>query len=517
MLSSFMLNILSGKAVQAFCWMLAHSLWQGLVFAILVGIVLMTTTRSSATVRYNLIATLFFFFLATCGITFFVELASAATPAARLGATASAIGEPSPLRRLFQSVLKYYAAHTGWVLLAWFAIFCWKAVQLTGAIAYNHRLKGGKLPIADAGWRSRFNELVRGMDIQKEVSFFESAIIKIPVVIGHLKPVIFLPVGVLTHLSPAEVEAVLLHELAHIKRNDYLVNLCQLAAETVFAFNPALRWISAILREEREACCDDLAIAATRSKRGFIQALVSFREHAAITTPYRLAFPASGNGLLKRVSRIVHNRNGSLDGRGKGFVLVSLLLLGVLVKGATDTLTIAAPVGVAKRREILALVADQPNPNARAFQQVEVSVIAPAKASKRERVAQITRQEAKAAPKQVDVALLPSGPNKIVSSITPAEGIGETTPRGEAERYRMQAERDRMVAMADRAQAALDRVQVEADRAQAIRDREQAQKDRAQAIKDRAQAEKDRQQVQRERAWVDRDGVFHQRGRSIEI
>lgn len=329
MRSSFLLNSLSGKTVQAFCWMLIHSLWLGLVFALLAGLVLMTTTRSRAAVRYNIIAALFFLFLVACGASFLIELTAANTPAQRLATAGSVAIEPFSLRRGFQAFLDYYAAHTGWVITAWFALFCWKGLQLTGAVAYNRRLRVTKLPIKDTAWSARFGQLAKRMGIRGEVSFFESAIIKIPVVIGHFKPIVFLPVGVLTHLSPAEVEAVLLHELAHIRRQDYLVNLCQLVAESLFAFNPALLWISAILREEREACCDDLAIGATQSKKGFIQALVSFREHAAIATPYQLAFPSSGNGLLKRVSRIVQGRNGSLDSRSKGFLLVSLLFLGV--------------------------------------------------------------------------------------------------------------------------------------------------------------------------------------------
>jgi hypothetical protein len=145
----------------------------------------------------------------------------------------------------------------------------------------------------------------------------------------------------LTQLSPATVEAVVLHELAHIKRQDYLVNLCQLLAEAVFSFNPALLWLSAILREEREYCCDDLAIATTKNRKGFVQALISFRERASTT--YVLAFPASKNNLLKRVSRIVHNQSTPPDAAGKAFLIASFILLAILVKASTDKMATDIP------------------------------------------------------------------------------------------------------------------------------------------------------------------------------
>ena len=111
-------------------------------------------------------------------------------------------------------------------------------------------------------------------------SLLESAIVKVPVVIGLLKPVILLPLGLLSNLPPDQVEAVLLHELAHIRRKDYLVNLLQSFAEVVFFFNPALLWISSLMREERENCCDDVAISHIKNKKQFIHALVAFQEYA---------------------------------------------------------------------------------------------------------------------------------------------------------------------------------------------------------------------------------------------
>jgi bla regulator protein blaR1 len=88
-----------------------------------------------------------------------------------------------------------------------------------------------------------------------------------------------MPLSVLTNFSPAQVEAILRHELAHIRRNDYIVNMLQSIAEIIFFFNPSVWWISSLIRDEREHCCDDLAVNGNMNKRVFVEALLSFQEY----------------------------------------------------------------------------------------------------------------------------------------------------------------------------------------------------------------------------------------------
>jgi beta-lactamase regulating signal transducer with metallopeptidase domain len=490
------LTLTADKLLQAFCWMLVHSLWIGLLATLLTGLVMMATVRSRPALRYNLVAGLLAFFLVACGASFLVELSATGVPRDRLALTGAGPAEAYGLKPFLQAFLDFYASHTSWILGGWALLFCRKAAQLTGAMAYNHRLRQDKLPVTDGHWKERFRQLTAKLGIRGEVAFFESGLISIPVVIGHLKPVVFVPLGVLTHLSPAEVEAVLLHELAHIKRRDYLVNLCQLVAEAVFAFNPALLWMSAILREEREACCDDMAIAATRSKKGFIQALVSFGEGAAATTRYTLAFPAAKNSLLKRVCRIVQDRNTPLDAAGKTFALASLFLLGILVTAATDTIVLASPEATAKVMAIPLPAGPAP-----------VAAVAPS--PKTSKATGVVKKSLK--PRRVKIRMIPPAKDNhttpgIVrpvslpsSSVTPATALVKQRPVDHTGRLRVQVETDRQQADRDRAQAILDRQQAQKDREQAARDREQALRDREQAIKDRQQAQKDRAQAELDR------------------
>ena len=97
--------------------------------------------------------------------------------------------------------------------------------------------------------------------------------------IGFFKPLILVPMGLLTHLPADQLHAILLHELGHIRRQDYLVNLLQRFAETVFFFNPAVLWLFALLRRERECCCDDLVLLHTGNRKSYLDALVGFQEY----------------------------------------------------------------------------------------------------------------------------------------------------------------------------------------------------------------------------------------------
>jgi hypothetical protein len=154
-------------------------------------------------------------------------------------------------------------------------------------------------------------------------------------VIGHLKPVILIPVGLLTALTTAEVEAILMHELAHIRRRDYLVNLLQSLVEIVFFFNPAVLWVSQLIKTEREHCCDDMALAQNTSKSGYIRALVSCQEYQA-TPAYAMAFPGQKHHLVDRVKRLVTNRNHSLDVFEKTLLTVCLVMSGLCLSAFAE-------------------------------------------------------------------------------------------------------------------------------------------------------------------------------------
>ena len=157
--------------------------------------------------------------------------------------------------------------------------------------------------------------------------------------IGVVRPIVLVPASALTELSPDHLEALLLHELAHVKRHDYLVNLLQTAAETLMFYHPAAWWISAQIRREREHCCDDLAARYCGSPALYARALAAMEEVRGALVPH-FALAAIGNGkLLRRIERLVASRSRQSRHDASPFLAGA----GIIVLLAAMTLILARP------------------------------------------------------------------------------------------------------------------------------------------------------------------------------
>ena len=150
-------------------------------------------------------------------------------------------------------------------------------------------------PVAEQ-WQMAAVRLSRRLHIATPVKLLESTLVDVPTVIGWLKPVMLLPASALAGLAPAQLEAIFAHELAHVRRHDYLVNLLQTVVETLLFYHPAVWWLSARIRAERENCCDDLAVALCGDPVAYARALADLEELRG--TGGRLVMAA--NGALAR-------------------------------------------------------------------------------------------------------------------------------------------------------------------------------------------------------------------------
>ena len=138
-----------------------------------------------------------------------------------------------------------------------------------------------------------------------------------PLTLGYFKPVVLIPFGLLTSIPQDEIEVILLHELAHIRRKDYAVNIFQCIVEIFFFFNPAVIWLSSLIRTEWENCCDDLVVNQTGNKWNYIKALMSFGEIQSTLPKYAPALSGSNNHLLNCAKRLIHNHNKNIESLGK--------------------------------------------------------------------------------------------------------------------------------------------------------------------------------------------------------
>ncbi|HVG15709.1 MAG TPA: M56 family metallopeptidase [Chitinophagaceae bacterium] len=323
--------------IKALCWTLVHSLWQGLAVAVVGGIVVALTKKKKARFRYNLFIALFALLLVIIGITFFKELqngmgsqqtslesATISTENSSYAEAAATRGERAQsISGLVTSFMDKYASV---IVLFWAILFGVKLFQFSYGFNYMRRLKISAVSPA-AEWTLKINALSKQLGLKHIPQLMESSLVNVPLTFGFFKATILVPLSLLSNLPPGQVEAVLLHELAHIKRNDYLVNLIQNSAELFFFFNPALLWLSSLIRQERESCCDEMVLRHTEQTETYLEALLSFQEYSLAHAYPAMAIATNRNYLLRRVQRMLTNENQNLNNMEKTFLVLGIMTM----------------------------------------------------------------------------------------------------------------------------------------------------------------------------------------------
>ena len=180
---------------------------------------------------------------------------------------------------------------------------------------------------APAEWQTVLNRLMDRLRITRAVRLLLSDRVESFSVVGWLRPVILAPAGLLTGLSSAQVEALLVHELAHVRRHDYLVNVLQGIAESLLFYHPAVWWISRQIRTEREHCCDDLAVAASGDVLTYARALAELE--SSRPAHFKAALAANDGSLVRRIRRLLDPAPHPHSGSGAAWLLSVLLLAAI--------------------------------------------------------------------------------------------------------------------------------------------------------------------------------------------
>jgi len=338
------LQVLSAsRFVEQIGWALLHSLWQVAIVAALAGVVLRLQRRSSAGARYIVACLMLLAMPTAVAVTFAVgvwtnsdDASVAVDPgvadSARLTETAPVHSDgpveasatsvdtistlPAPRHRTSNAsiskpwhirVRSAVNAYMPELVIAWLVGVGVLSVRNLGGWYGVRQLRSQGVTPAGPNWQHVLTELATRMQVRQAVHLLESTICSVPIVIGHLKPVILLPASMLTGLTAQQIEAILAHELAHIRRHDYLINLIQTLIETLLFYHPLVWWLSRRIRVEREHCCDDLAVEFCGDRLTYARALASLEELRG--PAYQPALAATGGGgggsLLERVRRIV--------------------------------------------------------------------------------------------------------------------------------------------------------------------------------------------------------------------
>ena len=299
--------------IIALGWTLLDFLWQGALIALLFGAADLLLRGASAGVRYGTACVAMLLMLAT-GIATFIWLSFGSTPstaappgtlesALQITATLGAVAARAVSIDFSLRVKQWLDGHMAWLVTLWFVGVVMLSLRTAGGWILVQSLKRHSTRPTELSWQQSLARLASRFGIHRSIALLESTLARVPAVVGWVRPVILLPVSALAGLTPQMMEAVLAHELAHIRRHDYLLNMLQTAIETLLFYHPAVWWVGKKIRQERENCCDDLAVAACGDALVYARALTEL-EHIRCAQP-QLAMAATGGSLIARIRRLV--------------------------------------------------------------------------------------------------------------------------------------------------------------------------------------------------------------------
>jgi len=323
------LNLIAPSQVDALGWMLLHSIWQSVLLGMVALLGFALLRRFSAQSRYVLGVALLGSQLLLSAITYLYYL-----PVSTVGATSPMAGSGAPELILLPeyslspvaSIQLWLALHLNELVIGWLVGVGILLVRFLGSWTYLQRLHFTSQVVRDKTWTTRFGLLLGKLNVGQSIELRETSRIVTPMVVVVLRPVVFIPIGLLSGISPQQFEAIMAHELAHIRRHDYLINLIQSVVEVVYFFNPVLWWLSSRIRTEREHCCDDLAVTVCGDRMSLAQALVrvaEFRQESMLA----VAFAGKKPLLLQRIKRVMGIVETTQPQRFSGYFSAAILLL----------------------------------------------------------------------------------------------------------------------------------------------------------------------------------------------
>jgi beta-lactamase regulating signal transducer with metallopeptidase domain/5-hydroxyisourate hydrolase-like protein (transthyretin family) len=335
MMHTFVIPQLANRAG----WTLVHFLWQGALIAAITAGVLRLLSRRTAQLRYVVGVSALFIMIATPAATFAFYAQAGSVLRGMMLRIATAM-DPAVLSRVASATVlsPHNSQWTTWVVFMWFAGVVLSSLRIVVGWRLTRQLLQTASDAVPDSVKEAFASMKERMSLTAPVKLLVSERIDGPAAIGWLKPVVLLPLTAITGLDPAQLQAVLAHELAHIRRHDFFVNVLQLCVESVLFYHPAAWWLSRRIRTEREHVCDDMAVAACGDPEVYVKALVEL-ERSRSNVP-EMAMAAARGSLKARVRRIFGWTPEGRDWREAA--MAAMFVLTVLVAVAWQTRTIEA-------------------------------------------------------------------------------------------------------------------------------------------------------------------------------
>jgi len=351
-------KIISEYTIAAFGLTVMHSLWIGAIISGLTAI-LFAFIRKSTHARY-IIATTGLVIIFISSLIIFVNIKDSTHQWLRddvmipgvskfqsinenyhQGKLSGGFNISGSILGITRDAERLFINHSELIVLIWIIGVLILGAKFTGAYIYANRFrKRCTIDIPDI-WTVRIEKIAEKINLKTKIRAVKSAFVRIPFVTGWLKPVVILPASVLSGIPVEQVEAIIAHELAHIKRNDYLVNIFQSFIEIIMFFNPSVWWISDIIRKERENCCDDIALAAGTKSLVYVKALASMQEISLSPPAPAIAIKRNNNKLINRIKRItaMKNRKNLLKEKLIAILSIAFLVSALIALTGFDTTT----------------------------------------------------------------------------------------------------------------------------------------------------------------------------------
>ncbi len=354
----FIYQFLPREFILAIGWTIFHSLWQGVIISVVLGVTLLLSGKRSSVFRYNLsvgaLALLLFASIATFSKLYqpVSELNNITTNGSLTSFTTFAEStiqnlEKNPTaQNILGQIETIFSSYLPLIVTFWFFGLIIFSLRFVGGLLYIERLRTKNILPLPQELVNRTELFIKQLKIKPQVKIYESIKVKVPIAVGYLKPVILLPIGVITGLPQNQVEAIIIHELAHIKRYDFLVNLLQTLVETILFYHPAAWWISSIIRSEREDCCDDITLELCGDSLTYSKALCNIQQLKTSGALFALAAIGNKNQLFRRIKRMNGNKNKL--SYGIKFAAFSLVIIAIVA------VTLYSPSSFASKNKIVA-------------------------------------------------------------------------------------------------------------------------------------------------------------------
>ncbi|MEP6615715.1 MAG: M56 family metallopeptidase [Ginsengibacter sp.] len=315
--------------LQSLGWAITNSLWQG---AILWSIYLLVNSihkNASSTFKTNISTASLFLLFAWFFVTFFQKLVSnLAEPLLVASPDPVTIHATSSSFISWHKIIEQILNTLPYLSVAYLFLLVLLVLRLFNSYKHIYFIKQNGLHKAGVEWRLFADRVAAHIGITRKITIWLSDHVDIPATIGFIKPVILIPVASINQLSVAQLEAIILHELSHIRRNDYLVNLFISLIETILFFNPFVMLLCKIIKKERENSCDDFVIQYQYDRHSYASALLSLEQSRMQHLRLALTATSGKKQLLHRIQRIME-----VNHRNSGFNYGQKLLALILVTG----------------------------------------------------------------------------------------------------------------------------------------------------------------------------------------